>query len=137
MIKEILNEAREQRFIWKRCKRKVEEICYEIEGIKSPGIKERVQSSHQSDLSELIARKEDCEMMEREAREKLDRLMKEAADIIAREPDEKKREILYQRYLECDSWGAIIRSMGYSRQHVFRLHAESLNFLEKMRLNET
>lgn len=137
MIRELLKEVREQRFLFLRCRRRMEEICYEIENIKSPGMEERVQSSHQVDLSEMISRKEACMTMEKEAREKLAQLTVKAVDIIAKEPDEKKREILYQRYLECASWGEIIRSMGYSRQHIFRIHAESLSFLEKMRLNET
>lgn len=137
MIREILKKARKQRFIWLRYKRRLDEITWKLCSVQSPGMGERVQSSHQADLSEAVEKKEYCERREKEEREKMDRLAAEAADIIAMEPDEMKRDILYQRYIEGDSWKAITRELGYSEQHIFRLHAESLLFLEKMRVNES
>lgn len=57
-----------------------------------------------------------------------------AEKLIASVPDSVQREVLTRRYIIGQRWEDIAESMGYSRQHVTRLHGYAL---KKMCLNVT
>lgn len=70
-----------------------------------------------------------------------DRLLQEmntarqrAEKLIASVPDQAQREVLTRRYIIGQRWEDIAECMGYSRQHVTRLHGYAL---QKMCLNVT
>ncbi|MBQ6944441.1 MAG: hypothetical protein IJN43_08945 [Ruminococcus sp.] len=44
------------------------------------------------------------------------------------------RDILIKRYLEFKVWNIIAAEMGYSTQHIYRLHTKAI---EKLRVNES
>ena len=80
-----------------------------------------------------------CQIAEYNA--KTDKLLDEynavrrhAEEFIASVPDLVQREILTRRYLMGQRWEDIAKSMGYSRQHITRLHGYAL---KKMCLNVT
>lgn len=52
--------------------------------------------------------------------------------------DFRYRKILERRYLFFESFKAIASSLGYSEKHIYRLHSEAINALEKiLRTNAT
>lgn len=57
-----------------------------------------------------------------------------AEKLIASVPDQSQREVLTRRYIIGQRWEDIAACMGYSRQHVTRLHGYAL---QKMCLNVT
>ena len=57
-----------------------------------------------------------------------------AEELIASVPDPVQREVLTRRYIIGQRWEEIAECMGYSRQHVTRLHGYAL---KKMCLNVT
>ena len=57
-----------------------------------------------------------------------------AEKLIASVPDQAQREVLTRRYIIGQRWEDIAECMGYSRQHVTRLHGYAL---QKMCLNVT
>ena len=57
-----------------------------------------------------------------------------AEEIISSVPDQTQREVLTRRYIIGQRWEDIAECMGYSRQHVTRLHGYAL---QKMCLNVT
>ena len=70
-----------------------------------------------------------------------DRLLQEmnavrqrAESLIASVPEQSQREVLTRRYIIGQRWEEIAECMGYSRQHVTRLHGYAL---KKMCLNVT
>ena len=59
---------------------------------------------------------------------------KRTEELISSVPDPVQREVLTRRYIIGQRWEEIAESMGYSRQHVTRLHGYAL---KKMCLNVT
>lgn len=59
---------------------------------------------------------------------------KKAEQLISSVPDQAQREVLTRRYIIGQRWEDIAVCMGYSRQHITRLHGYAL---QKMCLNVT
>ena len=66
--------------------------------------------------------------------QEMNRARKRAEKLIASVPDQAQREVLTRRYIIGQRWENIAECMGYSRQHVTRLHGYAL---QKMCLNVT
>lgn len=61
-------------------------------------------------------------------------MRKHTEEIIAKVPDPAQREVLTRRYIIGQRWEDIAECMGYSRQHITRLHGYAL---KNMCLNVT
>ena len=53
---------------------------------------------------------------------------------IAKMDNPEYRDILTKRYLEFKYWNIIAAEMGYSTQHIYRLHTKAI---EKLRVDES
>lgn len=129
-VKEFLNSVRTQEqeaiAIEEECKK----IEYEIYGIKGLDIKEKVQSSHKGDLSELVERHEQA--MEKVVDEwnALMSLREDAKRIIAMLADPDQRAILRRRYILYQKWELIAVETHQDLRWVYRLHGRALQELE-------
>ena len=69
----------------------------------------------------------------------LEDLKLEAIAVVGLVDDPIQRDVLWEYYIRAaKSWEAAAEALGYSRQHVTRLHGKALQVArEKMRLNES
>ncbi len=135
MIREFLKKVRSQEFILRAYEEELERVREDAAGIKSPSLGERVQNGQKKDLSDAVERIETYEKKVRDAWGALMEMKEKAEAVIAREPDEKRRAVLYRRYILCERWEVIAGKMGFNVRHVYRLHDEGLADLENMAVN--
>lgn len=129
-VKSFLNSVRRQEMEFKAIEEELSRVRTDIYFLKSPRLEEKVQTSHQSELSEKVERLEFYEEQVRDELEKLTSLRITAKKIIALEPDTEKRAILIRRYLLGQKWESIAVQMNLGLQWVFKLHGQSLFLLE-------
>lgn len=70
-----------------------------------------------------------------EINEKIDEfvdLQREIMHVIDKVPSSKHRTLLTNRYLTFQEWELIALEMGYTMNHVHRLHREALDIVEKI-----
>lgn len=129
-VKSFLNSVRRQEMEFKAVEEELSRVRTDIYFLKSPRLEEKVQTSHQAELSEKVERLEFYEEQVRDELEKLTSLRITAKKIIALEPDTEKRAILIRRYLLGQKWESIAVQMNLGLQWVFKLHGQSLFLLE-------
>lgn len=129
-VKSFLNSVRRQEMEFKAVEEELSRVRTDIYFLKSPRLEEKVQTSHQAELSEKVERLEFYEEQVRDELEKLTSLRITAKKIIALEPDTEKRAILIRRYLLGQKWESIAVQMNLGLQWVFKLHGRSLFLLE-------
>lgn len=129
-VKAFLNSVRRQEMEFKAIEEELSRVRTNIYFLKSPRLEEKVQTSHQSELSEKVERLEFYEEQVRDELEKLISLRITAKKIIALEPDTEKRAILIRRYILGQKWESIAVQMNLGLQWVFKLHGQSLFLLE-------
>lgn len=129
-VKSFLNSVRRQEMEFKAIEEELSRVRTDIYFLKSPRLEEKVQTSHQAELSEKVERLEFYEEQVRDELEKLASLRITAKKIIALEPDTEKRAILIRRYLLGQKWESIAVQMNLGLQWVFKLHGQSLFLLE-------
>ncbi len=99
-------------------------------------VKEFLRSVREQD-SLLRAYEQELEDLRRRAYawdELIDRRNR-AKFLISKVEDENIRCVLYRYYILTHSWEQIAVDTGYALRHVYRLHGEGLQILEKMSLN--
>lgn len=113
-VKEFLEKVQEQNRTVARIEEQLERAQVEMVRLKSPTFGDKVQSSHQGDISDLLIRLEERkETLIKELGNLL--AMKEAAEkLISLEEDETSRNILAYRYIEGKKWEWIARKMRYT-----------------------
>lgn len=131
MIREFLRKVRSQRFILQAYEEELARVRADVAGIKGQTIGERVQSGKQTDLSEAVIRLETYEKKVRDAWCTLIEMKEKAEAIIQSEPDEKRRAVLYRRYILCERWEVIAEKMGFEKRYMQKIHGEALDDLEK------
>lgn len=131
-VKGFFNMVRRQRALVTGYERRLNETKYEIYSIKSPPLKEQVQTSHQSDIGELVERVELTEEKYIDAWNKLLDMREVAEDIIGRLDDPVQQAIMLRRYISCQEWEDIATEMEYSVSHIYTLHGQALILLERM-----
>ena len=87
--------------------------------------KDRVQTSPTNSIEELVIKIVDFEEEITRDIDKLVDMKREACNSINR-VDGIYGTILEMRYLECMRWEEIAYRLGYSIQHVYRLHGQAL-----------
>jgi len=89
-------------------------------------------ASGQADLSAYAALLEQEEKRRMKCRYQCIKKCKEIADRIERLDNEDEKDVLMYRYIKLMKWEDIAVKMGFSRQHLHKIHAQALkNF--KMR----
>lgn len=129
-VKQFLNRVRGQEYKVKTLELELDKTKYEIYHIKSPPLKERVQTSHQGDISELVERMEREQDKVNEEWDILIDLRAVAKKIISMLEDPKKEAILRRRYILCQKWEVIAVDMEFDLRYVYKLHGEALLELE-------
>ena len=74
--------------------------------------------------------------LENEINADIDRLVDlkhEMVSVIRAVENPEQQTLLEQRYLCFKPWEQIAVTMGYSLQHIFRLHDKALRFVEKIK----
>lgn len=131
-VKGFLNMVRRQKQLTASAEKELNEVKYEIYSLKSPPLKERVQTSHQGDISELVERMELAQERDIAAWNKLLDMREAAKRIISELADPVQQAILRRRYISCQAWENIAVDMGYSLHHILKLHGQALVSLERM-----
>ena len=71
------------------------------------------------------------------ARQKALDLAEEIQDVIEAVPDMEEQRLLRLRYINGMKWEEVADAMGYSVQHIFRLHGDALISAEGFRKDES
>ncbi|MBO8158842.1 DUF1492 domain-containing protein [Thermosyntropha sp.] len=118
-------------FLDKEIERKLGEIAYwrnRLERVTAVYTREPKSKNAGRDmrLDDIIAKIVD---LEQEVNEDIDQLIdirNEIKQKIEQIKDDKLRLLLQYRYIDCKTWEEIAVEMGYSWQHIHRLHAKAL-----------
>lgn len=132
MVKEFLGETAKAQ---KRAANAREEwrILWEAShSVGSPKLAERVQTSHQGDLSEVVARLEEADAYADEVQASADKMAAVARRLISLLNDPDGEAVLRRRYLYGMKWETIAETMNYSVQWAKWKGSTSIMKLETM-----
>ena len=130
MVRELLRRVRKCRYMVDACIEDLEQARRDAYALKAVRIGDKVQTNHQSDLTQVV---EKIERYEEKLQKNIDELIGlklDAMAIIRKEPDFCARAILYRRYLLAESWDTISKETGYSVRQSTRAAAMAINHLE-------
>ena len=83
-----------------------------------------------SDLSEYAARlDEEINKLKVQRLEKV-KIYSDISSRIRRVEDDNQRELLMYRYIKCMKWEDITVAMGYTWQHIHRIHSKALDNID-------
>lgn len=119
----------------KRCELRLSEI--RLNRIHPPVINDGMPYAHaNNDLSSYAVLLEREEKRYAKAKKECRETYEGLVDKIEQLEDEGEKDVLTYRYIKFMKWQDICSQMGYSWQHIHRIHMRALGSL-KMRLNET
>lgn len=93
-----------------------------------------------TDLSDLMERRSEYLTKIIKSHKRMEMLMFEISEVFDQLPDQTARDIMSLRYLQLDgckalAWGDISQRVGYTEEHICRLHGEALRIIsEKVKL---
>lgn len=134
-VKEFLRSVREQDRLLRAYEQELEDLRCRAYNISSPKLGDKIQSNHLTTLDAIVEKLERQAEKVNQAWDKLIELRERARFLISQVEDVNIRCVLYRYYILTHSWEQIAVDMGYALRHVYRLHGEGLQFLEKMSLN--
>ena len=134
-VKEFLRSVREQDSLLRAYEQELEDLRRRAYNISSPKLGDKIQSNHLATLDEIVAKIEQQAAKVNAAWDELTDRRNRAKFLISKVEDENIRCVLYRYYILTHSWEQIAVDMGYALRHVYRLHGEGLQILEKMSLN--
>lgn len=119
----------------RRINRKIHEIHLlrqRAEGMNGIGINDmpRTVSPDRSKMEGTVFKIMALEQDIQETQEEYDALIAEMEARINAVEDGDARDLLRKRYLEFLPWSEIMKEMGYSKSHVFRLHSDAVKSLK-------
>ena len=119
----------------RRINRKIHEIHLlrqRAEGMNGSGINDmpRTVSPDHSKMEGTVFKIMALEQDIQETQEEYDSLIAEMEARINAVEDGDARDLLRKRYLEFLPWSEIMKEMGYSKSHVFRLHSDAVKSLK-------
>ena len=135
MVKEFLRSVREQDRLLRAYEQVLEDLRRRAYNISSPKLGDKIQSNHLTTLDEIVAKIEQQAAKVNAAWDELIDRRNSARFLISKVEDGNIRCVLYRYYILTHSWEQIAVDMGYALRHVYRLHGEGLQNLEKMSLN--
>lgn len=125
-LKVFLNSIRKQQECVHSLEQSLEQMECEAYSLKSVQLGDKVQSSHTSDLSDVVIKLEGFRTDLHDAYRKLIDLRSAGNALIMHEPDGILQAVLRRRYLLCQRWENIADCMYFSVDHVYRLHRQAL-----------
>lgn len=130
-MKEYWNKMEQLR---RRIDRKIHEIHLlrqRAEGMNGSGINDmpRTVSPDRSKMEGTIFKIMALEQDIRETQAEYDALLADMEEHIKTVEDGDANDLLRKRYLEFLPWSEIMKEMGYSKSHVFRLHSTAVEAL--------
>lgn len=135
-VKQFLQQVRRQGARIRSLSENLDRLRYDMTHLSSPILGDKVQTSHQSSLDDVLIRMEaEEEAYLAEYKSLLD-MRREAVRLISMEPDPVCQAVLQRRYIMGQRWEEISAAMNYSSQHIRRLNDQALWNLEKMSRNE-
>lgn len=134
-VKAFLRSVREQDSLLRAYEQELEDLRRRAYNISSPKLGDKIQSNHLATLDEIVAKIEQQAAKVNAAWDELIDRRNKAKFLISKVEDENIRCVLYRYYILTHSWEQIAVDMGYALRHVYRLHGEGLQILEKMSLN--
>ena len=137
-VREILEQARVKRLRVQRLEEAFADSLERAASTPSLATTEKVQTSSKSTLDATLAALDDQRDRLEEARKEAEELTEQAKAMInlIRE-DETAWTILWNRYILCYGWRKIARAVHYSRVSCWRLAADGVTEIEKMKHHET
>ena len=119
----------------RRIKRKIHEIHLlrqRAEGMNGSGVNDmpRTVSPDRSKMEGTVFKIMALEQDIQETQAEYDALIAGMEARINAVKDSDARDLLRKRYLEFLPWSEIMKEMGYSKSHVFRLHSDAVKSLE-------
>lgn len=136
-VKEFLQEVRRQGAKVKTTEESLNRLYYEATHLSSPILGDKVQTSHQPSLDDVLIRIEKARDDYFARYVRLLDMQREAERIISSERDPIRYTVLHRRYILRERWEKIAAELHYSIQHIFRLHEEALNDIKNIRVNES
>lgn len=131
-VKDFLNRVRRQECEVLVAEQELKKLRYEIYNLKSPPLKERVQTSSQGGIEKLVEAEEMAMERVNEEWDSLIKMRMAAKDIIRKLEDEKERAILRRRYILGQKWETVAVEMSLDLKWVYKLHGRALYKLESM-----
>ena len=119
----------------RRINRKIHEIHLlrqRAEGMNGSGVNDmpRTVSPDRSKMEGTVFKIMALEQDIQETQAEYDALIAGMEARIKAVKDSDARDLLRKRYLEFLPWSEIMKEMGYSKSHVFRLHSDAVKSLE-------
>ncbi len=134
-VKEFLRSVRSQDNLLRAYEQELEDLRHRTYSVSSPRLGDKIQANHLVTLDEIVAKIEQQAAKVNAAWDELIDRRNKARFLISKVEDENIRCVLYRYYILAHSWEQIAVDMGYALRHVYRLHGEGLQILEKMSLN--
>jgi DNA-directed RNA polymerase specialized sigma subunit len=138
-VKEYLQAVRKQYQELKAAEMEMERLDYEAYHLQAVKMNERVQTSHQADLSETLERLESYRETVTNERNALLSMRMQARLLIGNLHNAYEKAVLNRRYLQCQAWEDIAKGMAFTQRTVFRIHGQALQhldpFYQKMSVN--
>lgn len=131
-MKEYWNKMEQLR---KRINRKIHEIhllrqrAEGMNGISMDDMPRTVSPDH-SKMESIVFKIMALEQEIQETQAEYDALLADMEARIKTVQDSDARDLLSKRYLEFKPWSEIMKEMGYSKSHVFRLHSAAVEALK-------
>lgn len=135
-VKQFLQQVRRQGARIRSLSENLDRLRYDMTHLSSPILGDKVQTSHQSSLDDVLIRMEAEEEVYLAEYKSLLYMRREAVRLISMEPDPVCQAVLQRRYIMGQRWEEISAAMNYSSQHIRRLNDQALWNLEKMSRNE-
>jgi len=84
------------------------------------------RGTQKSDLSDYVAKLDELVNEYNKLRYHRLLLFEKICSDIEHQEDELERQVLFERYIKCKKWEMICSDMGYSWQHIHRIHTKAI-----------
>lgn len=124
--KEYLSQIYYARLKLQRLQERRNDIRNRMQGISSPSLGQRVQTSPEDKMAKIMAVLDGVDRKIVGQIDKEQRLIETIQSQIDGIESPKHRELLSLRYAHCLKWEQIADRMGYTERRVFQVHSEAL-----------
>lgn len=131
---EYLEKVRTQGRLLQSCKDKVAQLEAQKDGLKSPSLDARVQTSGVKDISDALILIDDAIGDEIDALIHLMEMEKKARGIISLVPDANQQAVLRYRYLLYLPWKEIPDACHFSRSRAYAICQNGLSYLRRIQV---
>lgn len=129
-VKEFLQQVRRQGARIRSLSENLDRLRYDMTHLSSPILGDKVQTSHQSSLDDVLIRMEAEEEAYLSEYKSLLDMRREAMRLISMEPDPVCQAILQRRYIMGQRWEEVADSMHMNERWVRKLCATAVSGLQ-------